>query len=226
MMLKQVSRFTASSVAMLGIWGMSFGCLEDDGPSTGNGGTGGTGTGGSGTGGSGTGGGGTGGAMGGSGGAGMGGGGNTDPTVMLMPNQCNGIGNDDPCFAIGTCADRPCGIADYGTRNCVCGPVGAVNVWDCESCTFDMTNLPAVLVPPGTGSADAGDAGDAGGGAALEACATTVADNIPCTDGDRCKKGTGAAAELCVCLLREDDGTGPLIWDCDDPPSFWPAGSF
>lgn len=221
MMLKQVSRFTASSVAMLGIWGMSFACLED---SNGTAGAGGSSMGGT-SGGGGSGGGGTGGAMGGSGGAGMGGGANTDPTVMLPANQCSGIGNDDPCFAIGTCADRPCGIADYGRRNCVCGPVGGVNVWDCESCAFDTTNLPAVLVPPGTGAADAGDAGDAGSDA-LRACETTLIEEGPCTDGDRCKRGTGANAELCVCLLREDDGMGPLIWDCDDPPNFWPAGSF
>jgi hypothetical protein len=103
--------------------------------------------------------------------------------------------------------------------------MGAVNAWMCTSCAFDQTNLPAVLVPPGTGSADAGDGGDAGGGSPpLEPCAAGIGDNVPCTEGERCKQV--AANELCVCLLREDDGMGPFIWDCDDPPNFWPAGSF
>jgi hypothetical protein len=50
----------------------------------------------------------------------------------------------------------------------------------------------------------------------LPACDAAVADEVECaTKGERCMQGE----EVCACWIEEDAVT---IWDCDDPPSFWP----
>lgn len=213
MKLKHVSRISASCAVLMGLWGTSFGCLEDAGPTAGMGGNLGTGASGGSSGGGAGGGGGTGAtmAMGGMSGGGMGGMAMSDPATPLLDAQCQGIRNNMTCPLIGTCSARSCGIADIGRRDCVCN-----TTWACTSCAFDETSLPSVLIPPGAGGdADAGDAGDAGGGDAVRTCEAGVIDEALCTQNDRCF----SANELCVCFLQNDDGA--YIWDCDAIPAFW-----
>lgn len=126
-----------------------------------------------------------------------------DPTTPLSPNQCTGISSDDPCQFVGSCAGRVCGLADLGTRDCTCT---LAKVWDCTSCAFPMgPNQPSVLIPPGTG--------DAG---ALRTCEVGVAREVTCSPmGDRCQQGE----DVCACWVIDD---GMNVWDCDNPPSFWP----
>lgn len=111
--------------------------------------------------------------------------------------ECSGIGDGDACPTPGVCPGRPCGIADTGSRDCTCT---AGLVWDCSSCAWTMPYDP-LIEPPA---------------AALPACSTAAVDAAACTPATdmRCMQG----AELCVCY--DDDGT--TVWDCDDPPSFWP----
>jgi hypothetical protein len=125
-----------------------------------------------------------------------------DPTMPLSDNQCTGISNGQACLFTGTCSNRVCGLADLGSRNCVCSG----GTWDCTSCAFPMgPNQPSVLVPPGTG--------DAG---ALRTCEVGVARNVTCSPmGDRCEQGE----DVCACWVVDD---GMNVWDCDNRPNFWP----
>lgn len=201
------------AAAFFSLWGSVSGCSDDGGtPSN----TAGTGTAGSGTAGmagaaaggssAGTGGsptatagtGGSGGATGGAAGAPAG-----DPTTPLAPAQCMGIGNGDPCLLVGTCAGRVCGLADTGSRDCVCG---LDNIWNCTSCAFPMgPGQPSILIPPGVG--------DAG---ALRACEGVVQNAVCTPRGDRCLAADG---DVCACWIEEDPEV--YSWDCDNPPSFW-----
>lgn len=140
----------------------------------------------------------------GSGGGDMGG--ERDPSMIIDDSMCSGISNGSACTLVGTCANRSCGLADLGSRNCVCG---LDSIWDCESCGFpmDFDEYP-VLAPPGVG--------DAG---AIEACENSVADDVPCpARGDRCT----IAGEICACWIEEPEDSGSYVWDCDGAPNFWP----
>jgi hypothetical protein len=200
------------AATLVALWGSVTGCSDDPAPPANTAGTGTAGSG-AGTGGSNAGAGGSptatagtsgsGGAAGGAAGAPAG-----DPTVALADAQCMGIGTGDPCPLVGTCANRPCGLADTGSRNCVCGTNG-VMTWMCTSCAYPMgADQPSILIPPGIG--------DAG---ALEPCVAGMSDGVICTPdrGDRCLAANG---EVCACWLEEDPGVSQ--WDCDNKPSFWP----
>lgn len=199
------------------VWASALGCSGDEDTPASSGGMGGTGTGmsgagtvaqggtsnaGSGTGGSTV-------AQGGTSGGGAGGAaGAGDPSTPLSDNQCSGIRSNQACAFVGTCAARPCGLADLGTRDCVCD-----GSWTCTSCAYPTgPTAPSVLAPPGTGD-----------GGAIPTCAAGVADDIACSPmGERCIQGTAPAGddpEGCACWLTDDDGAN--IWDCDNQPSTW-----
>ncbi len=201
------------AAALFALWGSVSGCSDDGGTPANTAGTGTAGSpaasGGSnaGTGGSPSataGASGSGGAAGGAAGAAPAG----DPATPLAEAQCMGIGTGRACLLVGTCANRPCGLADTGSRNCVCGE-GGVLTWACTSCAYPMgADQPSILIPPGVG--------DAG---ALEPCVAGMSDGVICTPdrGDRCLAANG---EVCACWLEEDPGVSQ--WDCDNKPSFWP----
>lgn len=125
-----------------------------------------------------------------------------DPTMIIDDSMCSGIRGDAACPLIGTCAGRACGIADTGTRDCVCG---TEMTWSCQSCTFPMgADQPSILVPPAAGTD-------------LDPCGADVVEDTPCANmGDRCGAADG---DMCACWLTDDEGV--TIWDCDSRPNFW-----
>lgn len=116
----------------------------------------------------------------------------------LPADSCEGIKKDMPCATPGTCSALVCGLADLGTRSCVCD-----TNWTCTSCEFPTgADAPEVLLEP---PADM----------PLAACDTaTVVEEEPCTTmGERCALDDG---DICACWLTDSDGA--TIWDCDSPP--------
>lgn len=120
------------------------------------------------------------------GGAGGAGGVNSDP-------ECKGIRSNMPCMPEGKdCQSLVCGLADSGTRSCLC----ATN-WSCMPC--DFTNSMFRDRP-----------------AEIPACPPEAADEVACTQlGLVCGPN---GSEYCACYQDATDG---LIWDCDSPPSSW-----
>lgn len=192
-----------ASVGFLLISG-AFGCSSADTPDTGGGGTGNTGTSGTGTSGTattaGTGTGGTSATAGtGAGGTSTTAGTGTGGTGVVVPPECKGIKTGMACSPEGTdCPSLACGLADSGSRSCMC----ATN-WSCSAC--DYTNSPFKDRP-----------------ADIMPCTGTEADKVSCTgmQGKVCEGAPGG--EVCACW---PDDEGMVIWDCDKAPTSWPAAT-
>jgi hypothetical protein len=116
------------------------------------------------------------------------------PAVGAM---CKSIKTGMACAPEGTdCPTLACGLADSGTRACMCQ-----GTWMCSSCDFSAS-------PFKDKPADA------------EPC-TTQADKLECTTkGAVCTDAPGG--EVCACW---PDDEGALIWDCDKPPTSWAAAA-
>lgn len=125
-------------------------------------------------------------------------------------SMCTGIGSDETCPMAGSCENLLCGIADTGTRTCVCDPNhmecdpgNSPPCWECSSCAWG-TDAPAwVQSPP----------------AEIVMCEATAVDDAPCPTESAVCLSVNNPEEFCACWLR--DTADMLIWDCDDAPSHW-----